>query len=348
MLTERSYVKFNGRIVASVIVPTRNRADQLSVALLSLVRQTYPAGYFEVLVVDNGSSDHTRACVESVRADNPHHKIKYLLEPVPGLLAGRHRGALNAEGRVLIFVDDDIEACKDWLAAMMETFEDDSVQIAGGPSLPKFECEPPQWLAKYWVANNGRMICGPLSLLYLGDETIEIDPTYVWGLNFAIKKKSLFELGGFHPDCIPKKLQHFQGDGETGLTLKLRAKGLKAVYAPRAKVYHTISRERLTVEYFENRFYYQGVCDSFSQIRRSRGISKASSNAMRYPPDQNPIDQNQTTQSAYERYKQIIYDRIQKAYGDGFLFHQTAVKKNRTLLKWVLRDNYLDYNLPNL
>src|SRR5262249_15823903 len=112
------------------------------------------------------------------------------------------------------------------------------------------------------------------SLLELGGNTIEIHPNYIWGLNFAIRRRALFDLGGFHPDCVPDALQHFQGDGETGLTMKALAQGYKAVFTPGAMVYHFISPSRMTPEYFERRAYFQGVCDSYSRIRREGRATK--------------------------------------------------------------------------
>jgi hypothetical protein len=90
----------------------------------------------------------------------------------------------------------------------------------------------PTWVESFWSTTpyGGRM-CGFLSLLDLGGDAIEIHPNYIWGLNFAIQRRALFDLGGFHPDCIPDALRHFQGNGETGLTMVL-AQGYKAVFKP--------------------------------------------------------------------------------------------------------------------
>ena len=332
----------NSEVRASVIIPTLNRARSLKIVLDSIFAQEYPARRFEIIVVDNGSTDKTKSVVDSVMAHNPDQKIRYVFEPVPGLLSGRHRGAEEAEAEILIFVDDDIEAFPAWLSSIIEAFSDPSVHLVGGPSLPKFEVTPPDWISKYWTVKNAKINCGPLSLFHLGDEKVGIDPTYVWGLNYAIRKKAFFELGGFHPDCIPKGLQHFQGDGETGLSLKLKEKGLKAAYVPGAKVYHHIPKERLTVEYFEKRFFYQGVCDSYTQIRRNRGLSN------KQIPRCKVNGPNFSDDSASGYDTQAIHQRIHKAYVAGFIFHQDAVKKSKLLLGWVLKENYLDYRLPVL
>ncbi|MBM4053449.1 MAG: glycosyltransferase [Planctomycetes bacterium] len=326
---------------ASIIIPTRNRSKWITSAIKSFVEQDFPASQYEIIVVDNGSTDNTREIAEQAASLNK-TDIKYIYEPEPGLLSGRHRGMSEAMGKILIFVDDDIEAASGWLTAIMTEFEDTSVHIVGGTSLPRYEVDPPQWIEKYCSWEGNQLTCGSLSLINKGNQRVEIDPIYVWGLNFAIRKQTLFELGGFHPDNISKHLQHFQGDGEIGLTLKMKEKGLKAIYAPDAKVYHCIPRERLTVISFEERFYYQGVCDSYTQIRKNKSISNIKI------PEYQIFEPFSPDVPAYDQYKQIIYKRIHNAYVDGFLFHQDAVRKSKTLLKWVLKEDYFDYRLPQL
>src|SRR5215813_7555177 len=94
----------------SCCIPTLNRSQSLARAIRSLCNQTLQPGSCEILIVDNGSSDNTRGETESVMREMPHHRIRYLLEPEPGLLSGRHRGAMESDGEILVFLDDDIEA----------------------------------------------------------------------------------------------------------------------------------------------------------------------------------------------------------------------------------------------
>ena len=328
-------------IKASIIVPTVNRAESLNLGLESFVRQDYANDRFEILVVDNGSTDNTRSVVESAMTQNPGHRIRYIFEPVPGLLSGRHRGAQDARADILVFVDDDIEAFPGWLSSILETFSDPSVHLVGGPCVPKFETEPPQWMSNFWLNTGHRIECSALSLIYMGENLCRMDPDHVWGLNYAIRKKTLYEAGGFHPDCIPSELQYFQGDGESGLSLKIKKRGYGAVYAPGAKVIHHIPRNRLTVSYFEKRFFYQGVCASYTQIREKRAVHSITL------PDYKQKPHLLTTASPYEHYKEIIEWRTANAYVDGFRYHQNAVKENSWLLEWVCKENYFDYRLPD-
>lgn len=353
-------------IRVSIIIPTYNRARLLRFTINSICKQTLNTDEFEVLVLDNGSTDNTKEITDKIIKDHQKHNIRYIYEPEPGLLSGRHRGAVEAKGDILVFVDDDIEADMNWLSAIYETFKDPEVHLVGGKNLPRYEVKPLYWLKYMWSSTPyGGKECGYLSLLELGDKVREIDPNYVWGLNFSIRKKTLFELGGFHPDCIPKHLQRFQGDGETGLTMKIREKGYKAIYQPCALVYHVISSERMTISYFERRMFYQGVCDSFSEIRKVNGITMDNDDpaivlqkksfsgklknalflAYKKPTTMKEVILRKIYLMFNKELKSIL-DKLDKAYREGFQFHQNEVQNDPKLLQWVLKKDFFDYRLP--
>ena len=349
--------------VASIIVPTRNRAASLALTLQSLVAQGLQASY-EILIVDNASTDSTRTVAQGAIAANPGRLVRYVHEPVPGLLSGRHRGALEAKSNLLIFVDDDIEADSRWLEALVDSFEDPTVQLVGGPSLLGYDRPLPNWLAGFWTATRyGGRMCTWLSLLDLGNCQIVVDPTFIWGLNFGIRRTALFAAGGFHPDCIPDNLQHWQGDGETGLALNARRLGFRAVYQPRALVHHRVPASRLSAEYFERRGYYQGVCDSYTEIRAAayaslalavsgETISWLPSRLMQYAKASvryaRSVVRQRRKSFADDRELAEIRERVRRAYVAGFNFHQSTARRNPEVMEWVLRKDYWNYRLPEL
>jgi glycosyltransferase involved in cell wall biosynthesis len=349
----------NGIMSISCIIPTLNRGSLLGNTLHSLISQTISPHLYEIIIVDNGSTDGTRKISQRIIKEAANRQIRYIFDPEPGLLTGRHRGALEAKGELLVFVDDDIEAASGWLQAILETFRSPRVELVGGRNLPKFAVQPPAWLESFYdVIPDGGRSCSWLSLLDLGESEREIDPNYVWGLNFSIRRRALHDLGGFHPDCVPQELQRFQGDGETGLTMKARSHGYRAVYQPNATIYHIIPANRMTPEYFEQRAYFQGVCDSYSNIRReeigeSVDSAKVRSFPMRYARriadcivrslkhlQHQPSVMAETTEVA------AIRQGVHRAYQAGYKFHQSAVRSSPELLSWVLRNDYWDYRLP--
>jgi glycosyltransferase involved in cell wall biosynthesis len=93
-------------VAISVIIPTLNRCSSLERALASAREQTFPSSEYEVIVVDNGSTDGTRDLVERLNQDGG-KRLCYVYEGQLGLQQARHAGARAAKGSILIFTDDD-------------------------------------------------------------------------------------------------------------------------------------------------------------------------------------------------------------------------------------------------
>jgi len=342
---------------ASIIIPTCNRADQLFRCLNSLVALDFACVDYEIIVIDNGSKDNTNEVVSGYVNEHPKHIIRYFYDNIPGLLTGRHRGAKEAKSEILVFVDDDIHADKGWLTAIVDTFNRfPDVHLVGGKCLPKYETEPPTWLKYFWYSlPDGAKVLGDLSLCDFGEIEKEVHPTWVFGLNFSIRKKSLYELGGFHPDCISPLFQHFQGDGETGLSLKALKNGFKSFYNPKVLVYHEVPVERMTLGYFDKRYFYQGICNSYTELRQNDGFeSVVSTNSIKRKikkflrlmyrsafPNPKLSIQGETN---FE--KEMLKVRFRSFERAGYNFHQEMARNNLVVLKWVLKKDYWDYSIP--
>ncbi len=318
----------------TVVLPSRNGGSRVGPALASLARQDYPAGRFEILAIDNGSTDGTKAAMEAVAAAHP-SRIRYIDEPEPGLMSGRHRGVAEARGDVVTFTDDDILAHPHWLAEIAEGFADPDVHCVGGRSAPQYAAEPPDWVDAFWSSEGENRWMVYLSLVDLGEEPKAIDPLFVFGLNFSIRKQTFLDLGGTHPDCIPKSLQRFQGDGETGLANRLKSSGLETVYRPGARLWHVIDKERLTIEAWESHQFYHGVCDSFTRLRANGGEVEG-------PFEVKKLKRRHRKATDAEG----IRRRLAHAHERGFAWHQREVRDDPALRAWVLKEDYLDYRLP--
>jgi glycosyltransferase involved in cell wall biosynthesis len=336
-------------IKASVIIPTLNRCELLKKTIISLVNQVFDCTKFEIIIIDNGSTDATKSVVNELINKYPHYIIRYIYDNIPGLLTGRHRGAKEAKSDILVFVDDDIEATPGWLQVICEAFKNPDVHLVGGKCLPIYDVPPPEWEKYLWSHNNDLKMCGCYSLIDQGDMQKDTHPNYIFGLNFSIRKQTLFDLGGFHPDCVPKRLQKYQGDGETGLTMKFAKKNLRAVYEPEALVYHHVTQERLTMEYLENRMYFQGVCNSYSLVRNKGKLmiayislkEKVKRRIKAFLMCSNDGSSHVFTSEVHE-----LRERMRIAYQNGFDFHQSEIKKDPGLIGWIKKENYFDYRLP--
>ena len=328
----------------SIIVPTLNRANFLRSALQSFCQQNFPSDQYEILVIDNGSTDNTRAVTSTTFDAYPSIQSKYVYEPEPGSTAARHRGALEAKGNIFTFADDDIQANPNWLRAINTSFNDSTVQLVGGPSLPKYEVEPPEWIEWFW--DNGPLgkNCFYLSLLDFGDQIREIDPTYIWGLNFSIRNSALFELKGFLPDIFPSHLQHLQGSGETGLAGEAKRRDFKAIYHPEALVYHHVQRERMTYRYFEKRFYFAGIDGSYSSIRATYTFRKIDmvSHVVKKHLKLLRTGYFYIKIRSYPAKRAALCRRFWRAEQKGRKFHQDAVRQHPDILDWIQKSDYWD------
>jgi glycosyltransferase involved in cell wall biosynthesis len=328
-------------VKASVIVPTRDRADVLDACLASIAAQSLPREDFEVVVIDNGSTDHTAAVVAR-------HASRLALqsrsEPEPGLHVGRHAGLRLARSDILVFADDDIVAEPTWLAAVVDAFADPAVALVGGNDRPLFERDPPAWLRAWWERpmRHGRAL-PHLSILDFGAGRFPIDPGYVWGCNYAIRRDALLAAGGFHPDGVPTDRLRWRGDGETHVSDWVRRSGRRTLFDGGASVGHRVPAARMTPEYFERRGYAQGISDSYTDLRRragaqarwvdrarrrARGTLARMLAAMRGP------------RGAAGRELRDVMHATQRAYLKGYDFHQREVRGDPALLDWVLREDY--------
>jgi len=312
----------------SAIIPTRNRARYLSGALESLTRQTYPRDNFEVIIVDNGSTDNTREVCASFTDRIP--QLRYLYEETAGLHAGRHRGMKTANSDILVYGDDDIEATPTWLEGVAEAFGEKGVVLVGGKVLPKFESEPPVWITRTWEkGHQGGRVLPYLSILDLGDEIKEISPYYVFGCNFSIRKSVLLEVGGFHPDAMPPELIRYRGDGETHIARYIMEHGYKALYHPKVSVHHLVPTDRLSESYFFKRAFNQGISDSYTDIRSKNSKSLWKPHCFKF------------THRLLVILRNIRQARIQVGYLQGYCYHQDEVRNDPELYGWVMRETYV-------
>jgi glycosyltransferase involved in cell wall biosynthesis len=235
-----------------VVVPTHNRASSLRHTIASLQQQNLSSDDYEIIVVDNASTDDTKIVVEEANHNGP-KEVRYVYEGQLGLHNARHAGARAAQAAILAFTDDDAICERDWLEQLLACYNDPLVGCAGGKILPKWEALPPAWILRY---------PGALALLDRGDEVKELRwPEDIYGVNFSIRREVLFDLGGFNPESFG---DIWLGDGETGLLRKVYTAGWKVIYNPKAVVWHVIPQTRLTLEYMKRRFANQGAAASYS------------------------------------------------------------------------------------
>ncbi|MEQ9362911.1 MAG: glycosyltransferase [Leptospirales bacterium] len=352
----------------SVIITTLNREADIGLTLDRLAEQSLGADRFEVLVVDGGSTDRTEDVVNERANLHARHSFRFLVELEAGVTAARHLGAKEARGDLLVYIEDDARAEPKALAAILECFEDPEVHLVGGRCIPDYDSEPPAWIEKFFDRTPEGFSCGSLSLIDQGDRLQETSPHNIWALNFSIRKQTLNDLDGFHPDLMPPGFKEFQGDGESGVSNKLIERKLKAVYHPDVTIHHRIQADRFSGEYFEKRFRFQGICDSYTALRAGGSLQDEAASIVPSRKAKvlsllrNPLRapgmvlrklrkilffitgaSAASANSEGERY----YQQALAAYRAGFEFHRRAVETNPALLDWIRRKNYFDVRVAD-
>lgn len=258
----------------SVVICTYNRAALLSESIAAIASQDFPSHDFEVLVVDNNSTDNTRRIVEDLSC-NSIVDIRYLFECRQGLSFARNTGVEHSKGEIVAFVDDDIDANEGWLGAIVAAFSSPDVACAGGPIRPVWLIERPAWLTEEWYA-------------YLSVSEFEsarsrgefIGPDYPWGANIAFRRSVLDEVGGF-PTNLGRIGYNLLSGEEVALCMKIEEQGGRIAFAPDAVIHHKIQPERLSKRWYYRRTYWQGrsqaVLDSSNPARISRALRRYAS-----------------------------------------------------------------------
>jgi len=338
----------------SVIIPTRNQSAKLKQCLFHLSELYFDSDLFEVLVVDNGSTDDTKQVADTFKNKVPN--LRYFFSAIPGLHTGRNLGLEKARGDFLSYIDDDSFVTKGWLKGIERAFEDPNVALVGGPCLPKYENNPPQWIISLWSDCEFGKTLGYLSLLDFGDKFISVPPEYVFGCNFNIRKDVLLEFRGFPPDYFPRKLRKYSGRGESAVARKISSSNLEAIYSPEVKIFHLVPNNRLTAEYFYHRAYIAGIESSYEKLRDQHyNIIINNENSPQKRASYFVQFAKRTIRFIIRLLKKLchiiflkksekIRNIMRKGWEDGFAFHQNEVKKDPKLLEWVLRENYLGEN----
>jgi glycosyltransferase involved in cell wall biosynthesis len=226
----------NGVPDVSVVISTFNRCVSLATTLEALRCQITPALDFEVIVVDNNSSDRTREIVKRFLEDES-HRFRYIFEQRQGVSYGRNAGIRASRAPIVAFTDDDNVAQADWVARLKEALDQHSEAAAvGGRILPVWATPRPSWLdERHW---------SPLAILDYGEKpfyTSAANPRCLLTANLAVRRDVLGAIGGFSPD-FPRCQDH-------ELQIRLWRSDARVLYVPDLVVRTRIKAERLTRHY---------------------------------------------------------------------------------------------------
>lgn len=228
-------------ILISAIICTYNRSEILTGALESLVQQSLSPHCYEIIVVDNASTDETTEVVRAFQEKHPGYTIVLIHEPQQGLAYARNTGLRHARGGYVAYLDDDARAHPDWLKNALELFETvkPTPICIGGPVLPFYETPKPEWFKDDYETRPH------------GDEPRCLYRYEAFtGTNMVWRKKTVESLGGFEVSLGVKGSLLNLGE-ETALFNKVWRSFDHPVlyYSPQVLVHHLITPYQMTVSY---------------------------------------------------------------------------------------------------
>lgn len=243
----------------SVVVCTYNRSKLLKRCLMSLVEQNFPKENYEIVLIDNASTDDTKNVIFNFIEQYKLFTIRYIYEPTQGLSFARNRGYKESKNEIVAYIDDDAIADKDWIKELSRGYTDDKIVCVGGKLINKLDegIEPPSWFSY------------ALKKIFLGEtdfgekEKILENKKYLVGSNISFRKEILELLKGFKTDLgrFPDRLCIGE---ETEIQDRIRNYGFLIKYNPHAIVWHVVTKDRTT------KTFYIKVAKEFTRYTKYR------------------------------------------------------------------------------
>jgi glycosyltransferase involved in cell wall biosynthesis len=246
----------------SVIICTYNRKKYIYDVLKSIAENSFPSENYELIVIDNNSSDGTASEYQRFHADFPAVACRYFVETQQGLSHARNRGIAEAIGDIIIFIDDDAIAEPDYLKEMYDFFERTTGAVAcGGRIYPHFESRRPRWMSHFLLSLTSSIDLGK-------DVKVFRRRQFPVGANMAVRKAAFGKYGMFNSG-LGRKGNSLDGAEEKDFFYRLMAAGESVYYVPGAIVHHYVPDCRLTFDFFKR----QATGIGKSECIRAKNIS---------------------------------------------------------------------------
>jgi glycosyltransferase involved in cell wall biosynthesis len=234
----------------SIAIPTYNRAAEVEKTLATLAHLD-PAGCpeYEVLLIDNNSTDHTRAVADRM-APLFGGRLRRVLEEQQGLNHARNRAVEEARYEIVAYLDDDVDVDPKWLRHLSDAYASGDVAGVGGRAYLVYPRPRPAWL--------GESIEGLLSRVELGPHRRPAGVDELYGVNMSFRKDWLRRAGGFRPD-LDRVGTRLTGGGDDDMIGRVLALGGVMLYEPLAAVGHRVPPARVRRWWFWGRCFWGGA-----------------------------------------------------------------------------------------
>ncbi len=247
----------------TVAICTHNHAEKLFETLREIVKLDQPDCLWELLIIDNASTDRTAELVNEFLRTSRLNNSKMVYEPKLGVANARNRALREARGDYVIFIDDDETPASTWLVTMVRAIQKWKPDAIGGRIEVDFSSdERPKWLSDELLGFLGGLNHG------LDEFRLTSIDTKIFTGNSAFKKSSVEKIGYFDAELGRRGSKNHGGE-DTDMYLRLIAGGYQVIWVPSAVIYHRIEKEKLKRKYFIELHYRQGVQEG----KNARGSS---------------------------------------------------------------------------
>lgn len=247
-------------IKLTLAICTYNRAGYLNDTLADLSVQTAEPDAFEILVINNNSSDHTETVCREFAGLHPELNFRCIIETKQGLSPARNRAAEEASYGMLLYIDDDVHVPKHFVQIALDYLAyNPGLKAGGGRIFVSFDEGDPDWIPKELMPMFGLHDLGDAEKAYPRDN-------FPRGGNMLIHKKVFKQIGKFDPK-LGRTGDHMYGSEEKAFFDRARKNGIKLYYLPKLELHHRIGPNRLTRDYIRK----QSVGIGQSERRRLAG-----------------------------------------------------------------------------
>jgi len=232
----------DNQLKVSAVICSYNRARFVVDAVDSIFKQDFDKSRFEVIVVDNNSTDNVLELLAEYKAKHPDYNFRYYVEHNQGVAFARSRGAHEAKGEIVMYLDDDSMAQPNWMKYTVDFFDQNpDVYSTGGKITPYFLTGIPDWYSKYFFGLVGNFNLGSHDKRLTGNR-------YPCGANMAFRKKVFEEIGYFNTD-LGRKGTGLLATEEKDIYIRILNYGKKVYYLPEVEVLHAVESNKFDKNY---------------------------------------------------------------------------------------------------
>ncbi|MCC6081345.1 hypothetical protein COC60_06190 [Bacillus thuringiensis] len=233
----------------SVTVCTYNRGNIIGECIESILKNNIEKDLFEVLIIDNNSTDNTKEVVEQFCLK--YSNVRYIREEKVGLSYARNRGIKEANGTIIAFIDDDVKVNENYIKYIIDFFNENSTEVCiSGKVIPVWDFEKPEWFVSDFASIIGETTYGETVCTLKFRE-------YPIGCNMIFKKNIFNKVGLFNTELGIQGDKLYLGE-EVDICDRILKLGKKIYYLPNAFVYHKVHQNKVDQTYILNRLKLEG------------------------------------------------------------------------------------------